>query len=78
MRHILNLSDDGRVLSAGMYAVIPADAVQVDKLPEGDLYDYRYENGEFIYDPLPKPPVEPKKLVWDELDAAYREGVDSV
>ena len=38
-------------------------------------------DGEYIYDPLPKPePAEPEAelSVWDELDAAYQEGVDSV
>lgn len=83
MRYALNLADDGRVLSAwvvlphGSYTGMPI----VDVLPEGNLPDYRYVDGEYIYDPLPKPePVEPEpeRSVWDELDEAYQEGVDSV
>ena len=64
----------------------PADAVIVDALPEGDISDYRYAAGEFIHDPLPQEDtsVDPdgstgdSPTVWDELDAAYQEGVDSL
>lgn len=66
-----------RVLPNGKYDDMPI----VDTLPEGNLPDYLYVNGEYIYDPLPKPePEEPPTdtSVWDELDAAYQEGVDSV
>lgn len=55
--------------------------ILVDYIPEGNLPDYLYVNGEYVYDPLPRPePVdpEPERSVWDELDAAYQEGVDSV
>lgn len=79
----LNINTDNRILSAcvvlpnGNYDGMPI----VEKLPEGNLPDYLYINGEYVYDPLPRPePVEPETelSVWDELDAAYQEGVDSV
>lgn len=66
-----------KVLPNGKYDGMPI----VDTLPEGNLPDYLYINGEYVYDPLPRPdPVEPapELTVWDELDAAYQEGVDSV
>lgn len=73
---------DGRILSATYPEYAPDDAVMVDTLPEGDISDYRYVDGAYIYEPLPKPvePDEPETEsdVWDELDAAYQEGVDSV
>lgn len=62
MKYALNLSEDNRILSAcivlprGTYVGQPI----VDTLPEGNLPDYLYENGEFIYSPLPKEePCEP-------------------
>lgn len=83
MKYVLNLSEDKRILSAwivlpnGNYDGMPI----VEELPDGDVTDYRYENGVYIYDPLPEPeqpdPSE-EATVWDELDAAYQEGVDSV
>lgn len=80
-RYGLALGDDSRIIGATVQRYAPAGAVIVDELPEGNVYDYRYENGEFIYDPLPGPgpeiPEEPVS-VWDELDAAYQRGVDSV
>ena len=83
MKYALNLAEDNRILSAwvvlpnGKYDGMPI----VEELPEGNLPEYRYIDGEYIHDPLPEPeqpePVE-EPSVWDELDAAYQEGVDSV
>lgn len=83
MKYALNLAEDKRILSAwvvlpnGIYDGMPI----VEKLPDGNLPDYLYIDGEYVYDPLPEPeqpePVE-EPTVWDELDAAYQEGVDSV
>ena len=83
MASALCLYDDNRIHSAwkvlpnGNYDGMPI----VDTLPEGNLPDYLYVNGEYVYDPLPKPePVEPEAepSVWDELDAAYQEGINSI
>ena len=52
MNYALNLADDGRVLSATYPQYAPADAVLVDALPEGDISQYIYRDGEFIYDPI--------------------------
>lgn len=79
--YALNLSEDNRILSA--CSILPNGSydsmAKVDNLPDGDISDYLYVNGEYVYDPLPKPeePVA-EPTVWDELDAAYQEGVDSV
>ena len=53
MRYALNVSDDGRILSATFEEHAGVDQPLVDKLPDGDLYEYRYIDGEFIHDPLP-------------------------
>lgn len=83
--YALNLAEDGRVLSATHARFAPADAVIVDALPEGDLYEYRCADGQFVHDPLPV--VEPVPVVSDteritaleerlsEYEAAYAEGV---
>ena len=80
MKYALNIAEDGRILSAwkvlpnGNYDGMPL----VDVLPEGDISDYRYVNGQYVYDPLPKPeppaPAPSEDSVWDELDAAYTAG----
>lgn len=75
----LNLGEDGRILSATYPQYAPADAVFVEELPEGNIADYLYVEGGYVYDPLPpSPEPEPEESVWDELDEAYQEGVDSV
>ena len=83
--YALNLAEDGRILSATFHQFAPASAVTVAALPEGNIYEYRYKGGKYIHDPLPVPeePAEPEpseddSAIWDELDAAYQEGVDSV
>ena len=85
MKYALNLEKDtSRILSVcvilpnGNYKGMP----KVYELPEGDITDYLWK-GKYIYDPKPKepdpaPPVPDDASVWDELDAAYQEGVDSV
>lgn len=78
--YALSLNADNRILSAwvvlpdGNYDGMPL----VDVLPEGNLYEYRYENGGYIHDPLPQPEPVPEEDIWDELENAYREGVDSL
>lgn len=55
--YVLNLDDNMRILSA--WDKLPladyGDRPIVDVLPDGNLYEYRYENGEYIHDPLPAP-----------------------
>lgn len=69
MKYALNLAEDGRILSATYPQYAPEDAVIVDTLPEGNLPDYLYVNGEYVYDPQPKPtnlPVAPRNITKGE------------
>ena len=59
--YALNLAEDGRILSATFTRFAPADSVIVDALPDGNIADYRYENGKYVYDPLPEPDREPEE-----------------
>ena len=55
----LNIDKEtGRILSATYSKYASKDMVIVDTLPEGDISDYIYSNGEYIYDPIPETPVE--------------------
>lgn len=58
MKYALNLADNGRILSVTYEEYAPADAVLVDELPEGNVADYLFVNGEYVYDPIPVPEVE--------------------
>ena len=73
-KYALNLAEDGRVLSATFEKYAPPDAVLVDELPEGNLSDYRWQDGAFVYDPLPEPepePETPSQLDRVEAQAVY-------
>ena len=67
--YALNLAEDGRILSATYPQYVPADAVIVDALPEGNIADYRYVDGEFVHDPLPVEEIEEKPSQLDILEA---------
>lgn len=70
---VLDLAEDNHITMAAIYHVeIPAGAITVDEIPdEGySIVDYRYENGEFIFDPLPEPePFDPGPNRFDILEA---------
>lgn len=67
MNYALNLAEDGRILSVTFAKYATADAAIVDSLPEGDISEYRYLNGEFIPAPLQKAQEEPTQL--DRIEA---------
>lgn len=69
MKYALNLGADGRVLSATYPKYAPADAVQVEELPEGNLADYIWRDGAFVHDPLPRQEQETQPTTDDVLNA---------
>ena len=68
--YALNLDKDGRILSACICLEGFEYTNIVDALPEGDISNYKYIGGEYVYDPLPEPEPEPKEPTTDDvLDA---------
>ena len=51
----LNLSEDNRILSACVCLERFEYTNIVDTLPDGEMSDYKYIDGEYVYDPLPEP-----------------------
>ncbi|MBQ5658678.1 MAG: hypothetical protein IIV02_04010 [Peptococcaceae bacterium] len=69
-KYALNLADDKRILSATYEEYATADMPIVETLPEGNISDYLYVDGEYIYEPLPEPePVEPEPTELEQLRA---------
>ena len=69
MMYALNLDKDtGRVLSATDAELQDGSAPVVAALPDGDLSDYLYVNGEFVLSPAePSYPVAEQNLNTDRL-----------
>lgn len=72
MTYALNLDKTtSRILSAcnvlpcGNYSGMPI----VFKLPDGNITDYRYVNGEYVHDPLPAEEVVEKPSQLDVIEA---------
>lgn len=60
MQYALSLATDKRVLHATYDEYAPPEWPRVEELPMGDVTDYKYIDGQYIYDPCPKP--EPPAL----------------
>lgn len=67
--YALNLGEDNRILSATYDEYAPENHPRVETLPDGDISDYKYENGEYVYDPLPKPEETEEASQFDVLEA---------
>lgn len=65
----LNLNTDKRILST----CVCLDGFEyeniVDKLPEGDVTEYKYVDGEYVHDPLPVEELIEKPSQLDILEA---------
>lgn len=71
--YALNLDKDGRILSATFEQYATEEMPKVESLPEDNINDYLYINGEYVYDPIPKvePTVEPTQLDVIESQVYY-------
>ncbi len=54
MKYTLNCDADGRILSATFEKYATEGQTVVDSLPDGNISDYRYIDGQFVHEPLPK------------------------
>lgn len=63
----LNLADDNRILSACVCHEGLEYTNIVDVLPDGNISDYKYIDGEYVYDPLPEPEPQPVEPTADEI-----------
>ena len=77
--YAITLNEEKRILRATDEKFAAEDDILVETSPEDDISDYKYIDGEFVYDPLPKPPepVPVEYVTYDELAAAIKEGVNS-
>lgn len=66
-KYALNLDEDGRILSATYETYAAPSMPLVEALPDGDITDYKYIDGSYVYDPLPKPEPELQEPTTDEL-----------
>ena len=70
----------GKVLPNGNYDGMPI----VEELPDGDITEYRYVNGEYVHDPLPVPEEEHQPTQEERITAleaaltAIEEGIANV
>ena len=70
-RYGLVLDDNNRIIDAPVQRYASADAINVDELPDGDFHDYLYVNGEYVYDPLPRPEPVIEPSAQDDTDAMF-------
>ena len=59
-KYALAIAEDNRIIYATFEKYAGNNTVLVDSLPDGDISDYLYIDGAFVYDPLPEPEPEPE------------------
>ena len=67
MRYALNIGEDNRILSVTYEKYASPNMPIVDTIPSGDVTDYRYVGGEYVYDPLPIPPEPEPEPTSEEI-----------
>lgn len=67
MIYALNLDKDHRILSATYDQYAPQSQPRVEELPEGNIADYLYVDGQYVYDPVPVPPEPEPQPTADEI-----------
>ena len=77
MMYALNLGEHNRILSATLDQYAPPSQPRVRTLPTGNITDYLYENGGYVYDPLPVPP-EPKPTVTKKVVSGEYFTIDNI
>lgn len=77
--YAINLAADGRVLSASyrMPGIDYPGMITVDRLPDGDISDYRYVDGEYVYDPLPRPDEQDTPTLEDRVDTLEADAAET-
>ena len=71
---VIDVGPDNRITGVRYPKFADHGDTVVDKLPEGDPLDYKYVDGQFVYDPLPKPPEpEPEPPISEQLEALRNE-----
>ena len=65
--YALNLDTDGRILSACVCLEGFEYINVVETLPDGDVTDYKYIDGVYVYEPLPEPEPTPTEPTADEI-----------
>lgn len=71
MLYALTLDDNYRIISTTYSKYASPNSHLVSELPEGDLYNYLYIDGKFIYSPIPETEVEDKHIPTpqDDIDS---------
>lgn len=69
--YALNLSEDGRILSACVCLAGQTYDNVVETIPNDNITNYKYINSQYIYDPLPAPePPEAQPSLEDRINEA--------
>ena len=75
MKYALNLNEENRILSVTYNEYAPANQPRVEELPQGDVSDYKYVDGAYVYEPLPKSEeVTPEPTTNEILDVLLGTG----
>lgn len=73
--YAINIDNTCRILSATYSQYANDNYIIVEDLPVGDITDYLYINGEFVYNPLPVPEVPQEEPTAEQRIAELEEAL---
>lgn len=68
-RYGLVLDENNRIVDALVQRYAPEGTIIVDTLPDGNIADYLYVNGEYVHEPLPIVEVQEQPSQLDIIEA---------
>ena len=69
IKYALNLDENGRILCATYEEYAFKGNIIVEELPEGDIHNYLYIDGEYVFDPVETEPEEDIPSQLDTIEA---------
>lgn len=77
----IKIDETNRIISASYDFHCGTDEIEVN-IPEdislGKIHEYKYENGDFVYDPMPEPEPDLPETSLEEQVAAIKADVASL
>lgn len=78
VRYALKLDSDNRILSVTFEQFAEEGAIIVDSLPEEDIHDYKYVNGEYVHDPVPTEPASEQPNETERRISACEDNIEQI
>ena len=72
--NFIKLDSENRIIEAlSSNYMIDEEGIEVLSLPNGNIFDYKYIDGKYVYEPLPEPELPPLDPAEERIRALEKE-----